>query len=210
MERKTDKIEASLKKQTSDYQATKRKIVDGKVQYVNDGSRVTSRIGDDPAGSKVGKIKPEEIYGKAPISLTKEQLRDPERNPYNNGTISWNKEKHILTDLDEKVVDKEKGRVFKNGKWRPINSKYSEGDRIMFTEEGHSHWGLEGMIKNIRSYNDPYVMAVIVEDRRARIPGEKVVCTSDQVELVSAVHSMKDDYLFTNVSRNDIVAGDND
>ena len=88
MERKIDKIEASLKKQTSNYQATARRIVDDKVQYVNDGSRVTSRIGDDPAGSKVGRIKPEEIYGKAPISLTKEQLRDPERNPYNN-FLAW-------------------------------------------------------------------------------------------------------------------------
>ena len=207
MARKTD---VDIKATESDYSATSRKIVDGKtIQYSAGGSRVDS--GEVSAfGSKVGSIKSVEVYGKTPPSISQRQMRDPKLNPYNNGTVSWDKEKHILTDLDEKTIQAE--RVFKNGKWRPINSKFSIGDMVLITDKEHPRYNMKGVIRNIREYVN-YTMAVNIsaEDAskvRNGIPNEKVVVKGDQVELYSASDNWAGDYLTTDLGRKDIVAQD--
>lgn len=178
----------------SDYEKTQRKVVDGVVQYATGGSRVRGVNVGTTGISKVGKVKPEEVFGKVPVvdsTETQEALYD------------HNELREQGLEFKGRVVKGDK--YFDNGQWQPLSNltditKPAPGDTILITDSRHNCYGLKAIIKKVRNYASGKCSAVIISD--SKWTSQKMVFEGDQyVVSKNAGQVDKDDYLMTNITR---------
>lgn len=181
----------------SDYNKTERTVKNNQVQYAPGGSRLTG-LPDHFHASRVGKVKPEELYGNnVPVVVS-----DGNKEQYYKGAGD-NPDEGIDIGETQKLAirqwNKDKTAYWHMGKWRSANAPVEIGDFVVITDEGSQHHGTTAVIMNVRRESD-WTVSVIMREGKFR--GMKYVFNQDQYAIKKKKGVItKDDYLLDNLAR---------